>query len=237
MESKKLLVCDYDGSYCLDKNDDCMENNFSINKFIELGNVFMISTGRSFEDFVGEFIKKSIPGQYFCCCNGNAVFDNKMRLLRFKTIKLEKLKELKKYSSDIEWIDFYDSYGIEDRRNIVECKLRYKNINVKDKILRFINDSGYFTYYHQIDDSLLLHLFDSDDKKIGSIEYVSDTEKINKKNIFVYGDGYNDIDMIKTYNGFAFSKSKDIIKKYSLGMFDSVSELSKRIIDNEVPIR
>ena len=213
MNSKKLLVSDYDGSYCFGKEDKCLENNASVNEFIESGNVFMISTGRSFEDFSGEFVKKSIPGQYFCCCNGNAIFDSKMRLLEYKVIKLKKLKELMKYSSDIEWLDFYDSYGIQSKKNIVECKLRYKNISVKPKIIKFINDTGYFAYYHQIDDSLILHLFDSDDKKIGSIDYISMVENINKHNIYVFGDGYNDIDMISRYKWLCIFKFKRNYKK------------------------
>lgn len=237
MEDKKFLVSDYDGTYCLGKDDTCHKNNLEINRFIEKGNVFMISTGRSFEDFSGEYIKKSIPGQYFSCCNGNAVFDYKMNLLRYKTIKLQKLVELKRFANDIEWLDFYDAFGIEDNKNIVECKLRYKSIDVKKYFVDFIYSTNLFSYYHQIDDPLVLHLFDLDDNKIGSINYIANRESINHDNIYTIGDGYNDIEMIKEFNGYTISSAKQIVKNNSIKSYDSVLTLTKSLIKNEVPKR
>lgn len=46
----KLLISDYDQTFYLN-DEDIEKNKIYVNKFIDLGNLFAIATGRSYLDF------------------------------------------------------------------------------------------------------------------------------------------------------------------------------------------
>ena len=55
---KKLLVSDYDQTFYIN-DEDIEKNKIAVNEFRSKGNIFVIATGRSYDDFMKK--KKHIP--------------------------------------------------------------------------------------------------------------------------------------------------------------------------------
>ena len=55
-------------------------------------------------------------------------------------------------------------------------------------------------------------------------------ENVDKQNIFAIGDSYNDIEMIKNFNGFCVSNAEKEVKNISIKEYPSVSELINVIL-------
>ena len=70
----KLLVSDFDGTYYL--NDlDILNNNNLIKEFQANGNLFMLSSGRSFKSLKDMTKKYNIPYDYLSCSDGSILYD------------------------------------------------------------------------------------------------------------------------------------------------------------------
>ena len=69
--------------------------------------------------------------------------------------------------------------------------------------------------------------------KAKSVEKIAKAKKISKKNIYAIGDSYNDLDMIKKFNGYTMENGKDELKKISLEIFSSVSQLIDKLLNQE----
>ena len=73
---KKLLVADYDNTFYTDE-EQLYKNIEDIKKFQEEGNIFVISTSRSWKSIKKEIDEYKIPFDYLCCNTGGTIFDNK----------------------------------------------------------------------------------------------------------------------------------------------------------------
>ena len=56
---------------------------------------------------------------------------------------------------------------------------------------------------------------------------------MSKENIFTIGDSYNDIEMIKNFNGYCVNNAKEEIKKISQKQYKSVSKLIEELLGKE----
>ena len=72
----QLIVCDFDGTYYTNE-ESILINNKYINEFRNKGNLFMLSSGRSFKSLKEMTIKYNIPYDYLSCCDGSILYDNK----------------------------------------------------------------------------------------------------------------------------------------------------------------
>ena len=122
-----------------------------------------------------------------------------------------------------------DPYGNVSNDNIVEYHIRYKDKKSKDIFVKNLRHGKLFAFYHDPDDPLSAHLFDKRNDKVKAIQTVAALEHISQDRIYTIGDGYNDLSMIKKFNGFAIRNSKDAVKYESLGTYETVSELMEDI--------
>lgn len=76
---------------------------------------------------------------------------------------------------------------------------------------------------------VLIEIISSKASKIKAINKIIKLENLGKVNVYTIDDGYNDIEMIKEFNGFAIKNSVDALKKDSKKQVDSVYELIKEI--------
>ena len=97
-----MLVSDYDGTFST-TNEDIKLNCKVLEKYIARGNIFVLSSGRSFDSLKNQVYFHNIPYSYLATSDGNYLFDNKDNLIMKKTIshdivdKLDKLKSIKVY--------------------------------------------------------------------------------------------------------------------------------------------
>lgn len=227
MNDKKMIVSDYDGTYkknTLPLNSEILENNEAVRRFIDDDNIFMFATGRVFSSFYKEYLKNNLLSSFISCANGNVIFNQNFDLISCKTIKKSFLELLKNYYKLIESIKTKDAYGEVDMNSMVEIEMVYKDLIAKKTLLEYLHNNSIYSYYHDNANPLMIHIFNNDFDKVDSIYKVSDMCKINKKNIYTIGDGYNDLKMINEFNGYSMKLSNPDLIKASLGSVDTVKE-------------
>jgi len=200
---KKIVVADYDKTF--KTTEESLMKNLKINeRFLNQGNIFVIATGRNYLSMCNEISKYEINTNYFSCLNANLIFDNKYNLLFFKEINKYidvLINDNLKIFDDIKMCDPFSENTV---LNPIEYKVLFKNREVRKVFLQQLPDI--FTYYSEPNNKLLVHIFNNYDKT-NVCKFILDLEKISVDSIFTIGDGNNDLNMIKEYNGFCITNS------------------------------
>lgn len=229
----KLLVSDFDGTFYLDDNS-IKKNIEKINNWLDDGNLFMLSSGRSFTSLKKMAKKYNINYDYLSCCDGSILYDkfdniivkydlNNNILDEFlnltKLVKIEKIQ----YS-------YPDDYYPEYNGNVlIGCNIVIDNNEINDSFLNeFKNlsekhlDYDFLCYKH--DDVTFFCLKNKDINKSTTINFLKDTLNIKIKNIYTFGDNENDYYMLKYFNGYHIGKVSDRIKEVTLKGYNQVYE-------------
>ena len=223
----KLLVSDYDGTlnpYI----GDIQSNLNEIKKFCDRGNMFMISTGRSFESIKKEINKHNIKYDYLSCNDGNLLLDKHNQLVYSTNISNDIDKALSMLKIMFANISLKP---VIYNDNILEYELVTDNID--DKFLLELNmicglyNLCYKTFH--IKDKQYIYICDKSISKSTAINKISELEKIKKCDIFTIGDDQNDFEMINDFNGYTFPWGRQELKNVSHGICDSVACLIKKI--------
>jgi len=230
---KKLLVSDYDGT--LKSNVKNLKlNKEAINKFREHGNLFAISTGRSYNSIKNECNKYDIKYDYLFCNNGRVLFDSNDQILFEKAIDFEIVQN---FVSVINWyygiknIGYYDSYGKSDFTNydrIIDIIVDLKLFNEFNKFKKLFEQShitvdivNYFLY------SVISSNFD----KGRGLEILAKKieNEVSRENIITVGDNYNDLSMLKKFNGYKVLFSYPFLYGRGIKTVREVHTLIKKI--------
>ena len=221
---KKLLVSDYDGTYTLNFDN----NNIAVKKYVKDNNFFMFSTGRNYKSFTSD-IKDDMIANYYSFSNGNVLMNNELKVLSYIAMPYNFIIQLKEYFNKIDDIDYLNMYGELDKKDIVEYYIKCSNIQIRKELINFLINNKYFNYHRDYNNELGLFISNPESRKTDNIKKVAFIEKINDKDIYTIGDSFNDIDMIKEYNGYAIKGSNDVVKEYAKKEYDSVSSLTEDI--------
>ena len=90
---KKILFSDYDNT--LYKNDESIKNNVKyINKFVKVGNMFSIASGRSYIDIKDELNRYNIPFNYLILNHGATILDNNLNIIKYYIINKDVVKDI-----------------------------------------------------------------------------------------------------------------------------------------------
>lgn len=218
----KMLVSDYDNTFSVD-----IKNNInSVQNFMK-NNIFVIATGRSFIDFKKVEEKYNIKYNYLIIDHGaTIVYDDK--IIYTKCIDNDVLKILINLLNNN--IVFLCS-GLKKTNileNVTKINVHYDDIETSKKMNDFLN-----TNYKDYINSYLINPYTIEitsnfaSKKI-AIDYLNNL--LNIYSIYTIGDSYSDIDMIKSYNGFAMKDCVDELNK--IKKVSSVSEVIN-LIEND----
>lgn len=218
----KMLVSDYDNTFSVD-----IKNNInSVQNFMK-NNIFVIATGRSFIDFKKVEEKYNIKYNYLIIDHGaTIVYDDE--IIYTKCIDNDVLKNLINLLNNN--IVFLCS-GLKKTNileNVTKINVHYDDIETSKKINDFLN-----TNYKDYINSYLINPYTIEitsnlaSKKI-AIDYLNNL--LNIDSIYTIGDSYSDIDMIKSYNGFAMKDCVDELNK--IKKVSSVSEVIN-LIEND----
>lgn len=237
---KKLIVSDYDRTLYVNELD-MIKNIDSINKFVKLGNLFVVATGRSFTNFKELINKYNIPLSYVILNHGAVILDKDLNIIQSTTIDKKDLLELVNY--------------IKFNLNIKELVLYGKlenNVAINDDIvkimIRFDSRSevvqAYRKMYKLFSNKYNIYLINS---KHNRIEFISknidksiairkliDIEELENEYVYTIGDSDNDLNMIKDFNGYGMKHSMKNIINVSNKLYESVSLLVEDIIDSDV---
>lgn len=235
---KKILVSDFDGTFYLN-NDDINKNIEKVKKFRKAGNIFIIATGRSHDEFKEALTKHPLSYDYLIINNGATILNEENKFISNCIIKNWVKKSLLKNLNFSNITKFYGCTILNSKvdinnKRLTKIHIEYNTLDEAKNISNYINKKyKLFLKSYVIVTTKSVEIISSKCNKAKSVEKIAKVKKIDKKNIYAIGDSYNDLDMIKKFNGYTMENGKDELKKISLSIFPSVSELINKLLDEE----
>jgi HAD superfamily hydrolase (TIGR01484 family) len=212
MEEIMILVSDFDLTIYPEKYT---ENIKAINNFVNNGNTFIIATGRPHFS-VTPHIKNKIKYKYLIVNDGTKIYNDNDELIFEKLIKKETketLLELIKRN--------YSKIIFDDENNTSKIFVRFHDEKDAKQFLFKVKED-----YPDIDGYLskkYMNFYPRGISKATAIKFL--VEKENYSNIYVVGDGTNDISMFEEYRGISIKTSiEELIKlaKYHVKNFRDI---------------
>lgn len=224
MMDKKMIVVDLDGTL-LNINQECsIRTRRYLKRLKDLGYIIVIATGRCLMSAVG-VTEGAKFANYVIASTGAVVYDmDKSKVVMNKGIELDDVKKICScYNDDIKYINICDYFY--HHKYMTNQNVNYKFEKRIGNIDRFLSevDGVYSMSVHTDDNSLIdkyynmfnndsleilvmqdsfsdikcLEIFRKGVSKYNAIKIVMDKEGITKDNVVAFGDGLNDVDMIK----------------------------------------
>ena len=186
----KLLVSDFDGTFFDPENYD--DNIKLINKFISLGNHFVIATGRNYESLKKDL---KIKCNYYICNDGAYILDNNLEIIYKENIMKEDIPIIKYFLEENKFEDIhFDFIGNKNEINKIYARATNKNITIETNSI--------WSYYSKN----YLNINSIKAKKEFATKYL--IELTNYSEVIVIGDSINDIGMIEKFGGYLISKNE-----------------------------
>lgn len=224
----KILVSDYDGTFNSFYFKKAFKKNLdSVNDFRTAGNIFIIATARSPKHMYKEIEKWDIKCDYLICNNGNVVLDSNKNVLFSSVFDKEyvtQLIETTSYLYDLDSSQCIAPYG-ENPANAP--------FTINDQTLKLINvKSAFYEFGLKVDTFLNNIKFSRfSNKRDGLIELLKKIRiSLNDPNIYSIGNSINDIELLKTFNGFKVPWSNPyLLFRSDIPTIGSVHSLTKKI--------
>lgn len=233
---KQIVFSDYDGTLYITE-ENMKKNIKSIEEYRNLGGKFVITTGRS-KTSVSNVIKQyNIPYDYIISNNGAVILNRDMVKIYEQAIATDissKIIEYLKTKENIE-ISFYDDEDKVEYHNQELLKVRIKTFDhelaqiIEDEINSIFKDdvkahSTFPGMYYDNIDFVLVDIVSKNAGKENTIKKLLDILNIEKEQVVTIGDGRNDIEMIKEYNGYSMETAEEDVKKSARKIFESIAD-------------
>lgn len=229
----KMLVSDYDNTFYVN-DEDILNNMKYINHFMN-NNIFVIATGRSYYDF--NKVKKlyNINCNYTIINHGATILKQN-EIIYNKEINNNIIKEILKDLKKYEIVDSFACSRLESRldlekdKSLTKIYVKYNTEKEAKDIQKIILDkySNYLNVFLSFKNKVV-EIVSNEVDKSNAIKFIANIENISRSDIYTIGDGYNDIKMIKDFNGYTITNAVEEIKKYAISECESVSDLIKQI--------
>ncbi len=238
----KMIVFDLDGSLLNGERKISLNSKNYLKKLKDMGYIITIATGRMYESAkyaMDEFnyVNYIITDNGVACYdakNGDIIFDN--------PIQLEKALKIKKYhNDDCRFIEFSDKdtiysytdmnkdeyfikttkdwdYIFDNCKGISHITLSMKTneqlMEVYDKLKKEFYEDEVNIMQDSFSDRKWIEILNGGCFKCSAIKKLSDKLNINNDDIIVFGDGLNDIDMLKNCGiGVALNNALQVVKE------------------------
>lgn len=237
MNSRKMVVSDYDGTFFLDEKG-IIKNVQKVNEYREKDNLFIIATGNNFTDFQKVILKYRINCDYLIADQGACIFDNKGTLLKscFLDYKISKkiMNEIKETNKEYKLCNSYTKAETIEETNITKMAAYFIDLQEALNFTNKINEKfgEYVNAYTMIFEEInIVEIISSKTDKNEAIKYIIEKEKISKDDVYTIGNGYNDISMIQNFNGYCMKNSVDELLEKCPNQVASVAELIDKLIN------
>lgn len=235
---KKIIVSDYDQTFYI--NDEDIEiNKKMVDKFMNLDNLFVIATGRSYFDFHNKLDIYKFNYNYAVLNHGATIIDCENNILLNISIPNEIILNIKNDLDLEKSVSYFCCSGIESRvdfghEDLTKINIKYETQDFASKKIEDINTKykDYVTAYYVNNNSI--EIISKDINKEKAILYLVGLNNVNEENVYTIGDGYSDIGMVKKFNGCCMKKSIREIKEYSIKEYSSVSNMIEDVLDNKI---
>lgn len=229
---KKLLVSDYDQTFYIN-DEDIEKNKIAVNEFRSKGNIFVIATGRSYDDFMKKKNEYNIQYDYLIINHGATILNKDNNIIFNEEITNEILDNLK---SDLRIEDSERNFCcsmLESRvdlehRDLTKIHVKYSDLEYSNEIQKKLKEkyNSFLNVYWVSGNSL--EIISKKINKSKAIKLLSEKIKIRQEEIYTIGDGYSDIEMVKDYNGYAIKEAVKELKEVAIDEIESVSDLIKK---------
>lgn len=233
---KKLVALDLDGTL-LDRKEKCNKKTINyLKKLKNSGNLIVIATGRMLSSSLYPFDNMDFAN-YVICDSGSGIYDLSEEKFIYKDpISKKLINELilsyGKFFSFIELCSTNDSYIIEEDGETNILEVINNNVDIMHIVIELKKDVDEKSIMSNLTDNmkglefqLMKNSFSGNkwfdvlskgNSKYNSILKIANDEKISNDNIICFGDGLNDIEMIKKCGvGVAMGNAFDDVKKVS----------------------
>lgn len=234
---KKILASDYDGTFYLNEKN-IKENVKEVKDFRKKGNIFMIATGNNYENFIKTVNKYHIEYDYLILDDGGMIIDNKNNVISANFIDSDIVKEIsciiKKECGNIAIFNQWKEIDDGRKTKITKISTKIKDVKIAKKFAKKINKlyKNYIHAYTMIfKDMNIVEIISNKIDKKEAIKKISNIEKVKNSNVYVVGDGYNDLNMIKYFNGYCMRNSVSELLEACKNQVTSVSNLIESIVN------
>ena len=247
----KIIASDYDGT--LRRHHGISEKDReAIKAWRSNGNLFGIVTGRD-QPFIKSVINEDkLELDFLIIYNGADIYEfnggTQGKLVNRTLGKSDCLHEmlpliLRKSGDWAEFVtpdrNYYTTYGdvpaesknswvkaeaLKRVKEFIQIYSLYKTEEEALEVSRKLNDKFSGDISPLVNGSWLNATPAGVNKSFGVWEYAK-IKSVNKENIFAIGDSYNDLDMIKEFNGFTLENGVDSLKEIARAVYSGVWEL------------
>ena len=228
----KILVADYDNTLYTDENQ-LNKNIEYIKEFQKNGNLFVISTSRSWKSMKKEIDTYKIPFDYLCCNTGGSIFSHSGDLLYMGNVNNDIIDKTENVLSQYNDNDLsIIRYGIyKEYEEKIDKLLGYKIKGDKEKLEKLkdileknLNDDFQIVLKNEKDYSKLFLNYKLNTKENGIEKLVGILPKDDYK-IITVGDDDVDFNMIKRYDGYRMENSSELLNENINKKVSSIFEL------------
>ena len=213
----KVIVSDFDGT--LYKDNKILYQD-KINKFVNIGNIFIIATGRNMTSLNKTLENFILRPSFYICNDGALILDQYLNVIYRTDIDNSLIRplynELKDDDNILEvLIDTGNGYTDDLTRSTNKLIARYFN---KEKALNLVNklNSKYPSIYGYVSNNWI-NITKRTETKGRAIKYLSEYYNFYKYPIYTIGNDINDISMCDndfiTY-GINCLENKQYLEKY-----------------------
>lgn len=225
----KVVVSDYDRTFHT-AIEDLKENQRAVKLFREQGNIFVLATGRSYQDFKREADRYQLHYDYVIINHGAMILDQHDQILYHVEIDDSVIESLQRVLRLELCTDSFCCSGKESRLQITDSHLSKIHLEYNDdRTTREVEFDVNTTYegkliaYHISD--CKLEIVASSVNKAHAISLLADKFHWDVSQIYTIGDGNTDLLMIKTFHGFRMNHSVSALIPYAKGSYDSVFQM------------
>lgn len=241
--NKKMIVVDLDGTL-LNINGSCSKKTKKyLKKLKDMGYIIVIATGRVLGDAV-KITDGAEFANYIIANSGGLIYDMSFKkiVMRSDISKDEARRICSLYNDEIDYINIGDLYKyyrykfngkmdlfldreikdmdkfIDDCDDMLQMVIKFKNNDLVDKYYKLF-DSGkvrVLVMQNSFDDRKWIEIYGYGTSKYNAIKEVCKIENIDNLDVISFGDGLNDIDMIKMSGiGVAMGNALSDVKEVS----------------------
>lgn len=238
-----ILVSDYDGTFA-NSSENIRLNCQKIYSFLEDGNTFVLSSGRDYSSLLRQVTHYGIPYSYLATADGSYLFDRKGNsLLSHKmshdiVSSADRLKDISNckrldYAYEREYSPLYrENDDISSISFVIDVSNVTREFD-KEFIHLQENNPSYDFCTYGYGSEVYYMIKCKGMSKSSPILYLQKHLAVPKEDIFTIGDGLNDLEMIRDFNGFVIGDNEELnscsLKRYD-AVFSLVDDISKNLV-------
>ena len=222
---KRLIATDFDGTLFVN-GEITPETRKAIDLWRADGRLFGIVTGRG-EDFFDKIREEKIPVDYLIIYNGSMITDKDGNIIYERFISAETFAELENIFSGYEDIEYYSrADGSTQHHYYATFNCTERALEVKKDI-----DAVFGGKLAVFVNGRHINIGDSGTGKAEGVRVVLDYFSLPQESAAVVGDDYNDLEMIRAFDGWAVENGKPDVVGQAPHICKNVGDLAETLLN------